>query len=129
MRDKQERKKACPFCSGNLNKIADGENCFAIRDGFPVSEGHTLIISRHHVSDFCDLTEEEQTACLEMSAHIRKELEKEYRPDGFNIGINIGRAAGQTVFHCHIHVIPRYEGDMEDPRGGVRHCVEGKGRY
>lgn len=129
MTDNHKRKEDCPFCSGNLSIIAEGEHCFAIRDGYPVSEGHSLIISRRHVNDFSDLTEEEQAACLEMTAHIRKELEKEYRPEGFNIGINIGRAAGQTVFHSHIHVIPRYEGDMDDPRGGVRHVVKGKGHY
>lgn len=121
--------KPCPFCSDDLDVIAESDHCFAIRDGYPVSEGHTLVIAKRHVPDFYELSDEEQEDCWKLVHRMKKALVKEHRPDGFNIGINIGPAAGQTVFHVHIHIIPRYEGDMDDPRGGVRHVVEGKGYY
>ncbi len=92
----------------------------AIYDGFPVSPGHTLIIPKRHVASFFEATKEEQGAMLDLLAEMRQRLQTERNPDGFNIGINDGAAAGQTVMHLHIHLIPRYAGDQPDPRGGVR---------
>jgi len=102
---------------------------FIIKDGFPVSPGHLLIISNKVRKDYFDLTKDELEN-LNVVIEIAKDLvENEFNPDGFNIGMNCGAAAGQTVFHFHCHVIPRFSGDMVNPRGGVRHCVEGKGNY
>ncbi|MCC8142547.1 MAG: HIT family protein [Tannerellaceae bacterium] len=102
---------------------------FLIRDGFPVSPGHTLIITKEVKVDYFTLSEEE-IADLHIAIKKAKELiEEEFKPDGYNIGMNCGACAGQTVFHFHCHLIPRYTGDMENPRGGIRHCVQGKGYY
>lgn len=110
-------------------QIGETECFFLIRDGFPVSPGHTLIISKELREDYFALSDIEK-ADLDNAIQLAKELiESEYTPDGYNIGMNCGVAAGQTVFHFHCHLIPRYIGDMDDPSGGVRHCVEGKGRY
>ena len=106
-----------------------GSKFFIIRDKFPVSPGHLLIISIEDKKDYFELNPFE-TEELQMMIHKCKEIiESEYKPDGYNIGMNCGEAAGQTVFRFHCHVIPRYTGDMKDPRGGVRHCLEGKGYY
>ena len=111
------------------NYLFEGDNFFLIRDKYPVSPGHTLIISKQEKIDYFALTKEEQQE-LHISILKAKELiEKEYSPEGYNIGMNCGEAAGQTVMHFHCHVIPRYQGDMENPRGGIRHCVAGKGYY
>ena len=126
---KDKKNNNCPFCQIETGWLADNPSAYAIRDGFPVSEGHSLIISKRHVTGFYQLTREEQSACWELVRTVKEELLKLYKPDGFNIGINIGEAAGQTVFHTHIHIIPRYTGDMENPRGGVRHAIPGMGDY
>ena len=102
---------------------------FIIKDGFPVSPGHLLIISNELKLDYFELSNDEKANLTEVILKAKEIIEQEYKPDGYNIGMNCGEAAGQTVFHFHCHVIPRYKGDMEDPRGGVRHCLEGKGRY
>jgi diadenosine tetraphosphate (Ap4A) HIT family hydrolase len=119
-----------PFKSIPDSRILSESADFLItKDLFPVSPGHMLIISKREISDFFALTDSERTQ-LNKSILIAKSLiELENKPDGYNIGMNCGAAAGQTVFHFHCHVIPRYIGDMENPRGGVRHCVEGKGNY
>lgn len=101
----------------------------AIRDGFPVSPGHTLIIPKRHVSSFFEITESERADLLSLLTAARNDLEREYHPAGYNIGINDGPAAGQTVAHLHIHLIPRYEGDRPDPRGGVRWVLPDKADY
>lgn len=102
---------------------------FIVKDKYPVSEGHCLIISNALKQNYFELTLEEKHD-LVMVIDICKELiEKEYSPDGYNIGANSGIAAGQTVMHFHYHVIPRYKGDMSDPKGGIRHCMAGKGYY
>lgn len=121
--------QTCPFCAIQRKALAENEHCIAIPDKYPVSEGHTLVVSRRHVADYFELSDEEKSACWDLVDDMKKQLETEYNPDGWNIGINTGSVAGQTVFHFHCHIIPRYEGDMEDPRGGVRHSVEGKGYY
>jgi diadenosine tetraphosphate (Ap4A) HIT family hydrolase len=111
------------------DKLYQGKNLFLIYDRYPVSPGHILIISNEKKEDFFSLSEEEKLE-LPILMDIAKEIiEKEHNPVGFNIGMNCGEYAGQTVMHFHCHIIPRYKGDMDDPRGGVRHCIEGKGYY
>lgn len=101
----------------------------AIYDGFPVSPGHCLIIPKRHIASFFEATKEEQSALLNLLAEMQDVLVKERNPDGFNIGINDGAAAGQTIMHLHIHLIPRYAGDQPDPRGGVRWIIPEKAPY
>ncbi len=122
---------ACPLCERSFGSSVVVENSFAaaIPDGFPVSPGHTLVVPKRHESDVFLLSGDEQRALLELVGVVREKLTRELSPDGFNIGINVGAAAGQTVAHAHVHVIPRRKGDVEDPRGGVRWVVPGKARY
>ena len=124
----------CPFCEiSNCDEskriITQNDMAFVIRDGFPVSEGHTLIIPKRHVASFFEVTIDERQALLELLDHAQKELDIVYSPAAYNIGINDGIAAGQTVPHLHIHLIPRYEGDVDDPRGGVRWIMPDKADY
>ncbi|WP_242928598.1 HIT family protein [Pontibacter vulgaris] len=102
---------------------------FIIKDKYPVSEGHSLIISNKLRSDYFDLSEEEKHHLINVIEICKLLIEEEFTPDGYNIGMNCGAVAGQTVMHFHCHLIPRYKGDMANPRGGIRHCVEGKGYY
>ena len=109
--------------------IGQTDYFFLISDGFPVSQGHTLIISKQLRKDYFELSMEEK-ADLDNAIQLAKSLiEESHTPDGYNIGMNCGIAAGQTVFHFHCHLIPRYAGDMNDPRGGVRHVIPSKGGY
>jgi len=120
----------CPFC--NLDKsriILANDHAIAFHDGFPVTPGHTLIVPKRHIASFFEATREEQTALYDLLAETRHNLQEERSPDGFNIGINDGSAAGQTVMHLHIHLIPRYAGDTDDPRGGVRWIMPKKAAY
>ncbi|MEX2601600.1 MAG: HIT family protein [Balneolaceae bacterium] len=119
----------CPFCEDTVEAVFENEFSFAIRDRYPVSDGHMLIISKRHLDDYFELTRREKRACWELVDRVKQSLEKELNPDGWNIGINTGKAAGQTVFHVHIHLIPRCEGDVDDPRGGVRNTIPGMGDY
>ena len=122
--------KPCPFCQLEPHRIvAEDELAVAYRDGFPVSLGHTVIIPRRHVATLFEATEAEQAALLKMLAQAKAILDKHHQPDGYNIGINHGPAGGQTVPHLHIHLIPRYRGDKEDPRGGVRWVLPDKAKY
>jgi diadenosine tetraphosphate (Ap4A) HIT family hydrolase len=109
--------------------VASNALAFAIRDGFPVSPGHTLIVPRRWVGTWFEATREEQVAMLELLDVVKAQLDAELQPDGYNIGINAGAAAGQTVMHLHMHLIPRFNGDVPDPRGGIRHVIPGKGNY
>lgn len=102
---------------------------FIIEDGFPVSPGHLLIISNQVRSDYFSLTDKEKHNLIDTIEVAKSLVLNQHMPDGFNIGMNCGEAAGQTVFHFHCHLIPRYKGDMDNPRGGVRHSVAGKGSY
>lgn len=123
-------KLKCPFCKSDSSRtILSNANAIAIYDGYPVSPGHCLIIPKRHISSFFDATREEQTALFDLLADMQKILVKERNPDGFNVGINVGEAAGQTVMHLHIHLIPRYAGDQPDPRGGVRWIFPDKADY
>jgi diadenosine tetraphosphate (Ap4A) HIT family hydrolase len=105
------------------------EFAYAIKDGFPVSDGHTLIIPRRHIASWFDTTDEERQELFKLLSLGKEKLTEEYSPDGFNIGINDGPPAGQTVPHLHIHLIPRYKNDQEDPRGGVRWVIPSKAKY
>ncbi len=121
---------SCPFCSLPEERLVDANDlAVVVRDGFPVSKGHSLVIPRRHVGSWFDVTPEEQRALLELLGRARRQLDGECSPDGYNIGINDGPAAGQTVRHLHIHLIPRYAGDTEDPRGGVRWVFPHKAAY
>lgn len=100
-----------------------------VRDAYPVSTGHTLIIPRRHIKSWFEVNQHEQHALLEMLAKAKAGLDAELHPDGYNIGINDGAAAGQTVPHLHLHLIPRYAGDRPDPRGGVRWVIPDRAVY
>ena len=120
----------CPFCLPVPEKIvAQNLLCYARYDGYPVSKGHLLIIPFRHVANFFDLTEDERKATLELVWQTCAKLESELHPDGYNLGVNVGKPAGQTVMHVHLHLIPRYQGDVPDPRGGVRWIMPTKARY
>ena len=121
----------CPFCTLiSLGKVLrDGGLALAVYDAFPVSPGHVLVLPRRHEPDFFSLGEDEQAAILKLVGELQSLLVSEQHPDGFNVGINVGAAAGQTVEHAHLHLIPRYKGDVADPRGGVRWIIPEKAEY
>jgi diadenosine tetraphosphate (Ap4A) HIT family hydrolase len=120
----------CPLCSPEKERIAyEAELVFAIWDGFPVSPGHALLVPKRHVATWFDGSPAEQHELMSAIGRMKAEIEKRHDPAGYNIGINSGKAAGQTVGHLHVHVIPRYEGDVEDPRGGVRWVIPEKAIY
>ncbi len=122
--------KLCPFCTLPGERVIDqNDHGLVIRDWFPISTGHTLIIPKRHTGSFFDLTEAERSDLLLLLDKAKLDLENEFKPDGYNIGINDGPAAGQTVPHLHIHLIPRYAGDRADPRGGVRWIIPEKADY
>ena len=122
--------KSCPFCTPPQERIIDSNDlALVIRDGYPVSPGHTLVIPKRHIGSWFEITPEEQSAMLDLSGRAKAVLEEEFKPDGYNIGINDGPTAGQTVPHMHMHLIPRYKGDQEDPRGGVRWIIPQKAKY
>ena len=118
----------CPFCA-SATVIASTPSALALRDAFALSEGHTLVVPRRHVASLFELTSEEQAELWQLVARVRADLIEELHPDAFNIGVNDGEAAGQTVPHAHVHVIPRYRGDVSDPRGGVRWVIPEKAAY
>ena len=120
----------CPFCNLSQERIvAASEHMRAIRDAFPISPGHTLLLPRRHVGSLFDLTVVEWVELGQLLVEVRAALRNEFQPDGFNIGINEGVAAGQTVRHPHLHVIPRYHGDHPEPDGGVRWVLPEKAKY
>ena len=111
-------------------RVLDRNSCgIVVRDGFPVVDGHTLVIASRHVCSFFDLTADEQSGLLDLIREAKRDLERTLHPDGYNIGINDGAAAGQTVPHLHIHVIPRFHGDCVDPRGGIRWLFPDRADY
>ena len=121
----------CPFC--NLKKeieiISEAESCIAFNDGFPVNPGHALIIPKRHVSNYFELTRDEVLEMQEMLWYVKKVIDERYHPDGYNIGVNVNESAGQSIFHVHMHLIPIYKGDMENPKGGVRGVIPCKQKY
>ncbi|SFG94529.1 Diadenosine tetraphosphate (Ap4A) hydrolase [Algoriphagus hitonicola] len=127
----ENSESSCPFCcpSSETELILESAQAFSIFDKYPVNPGHALIIPKRHVSDYFELSFMEQSSCIFMLNEVKKEIQKRYVPEGFNVGINIGEKAGQTISHVHIHLIPRYLGDVEDPRGGVRGVIPQKRNY
>jgi diadenosine tetraphosphate (Ap4A) HIT family hydrolase len=128
---KRKESPDCPFCNPDSDRdlIVESATAFSIYDKYPVSAGHALIISKKHCANYFDLTFKEQAACMFMLNRVKEIVSAKFNPDGFNIGINIGEKAGQTVNHVHIHLIPRYNGDVEEPRGGVRGVIIEKMDY
>ena len=124
-------RKECPFCNtiSAHDIIVENELAVAFYDLFPVSTGHTLIIPKRHIADYLSLEQEEVVSIQKLSVLCRDILIHKYHPDGFNLGVNVGEAAGQTIFHCHLHLIPRYNGDVLNPRGGVRSVIPTKQSY
>ncbi len=122
--------KPCPFCQLDPARILHQDALTVVyKDGFPVSPGHTVIIPRRHFPTLFDATPDEQMALLQALNQAKRLLDARHQPDGYTIGINHGSAGGQTVPHLHIHLIPRYRGDREDPRGGVRWVLPDKAKY
>ena len=120
----------CPFCAVERNRtLIETEHSFALSDGFPVAHGHALVVPRRHVASLYELSLVEQNAVWELVGQVRDQLISRLTPDGFNIGLNDGFAAGQTVPHAHVHIIPRWNGDVPDPRGGVRWVIPAKAAY
>lgn len=117
-----EVKMSCIFCDyiNSNDNIMENELAFAIYDHYPVNKGHVLIIPKRHYASYFDATPDEIMAFNDLIKKVKKLLDGELKPDGYNIGINIGESAGQTIFHLHIHIIPRYSGDVDNPRGGIR---------
>lgn len=120
--------KECVFCQMK-DYILENELAYAIYDKYPVGKGHMLFIPKRHVKDFFDITKEEREAIFELIDEGKKLLDKKYSPDSYNVGINCGEHAGQTIMHVHVHLIPRYIGDMKDPTGGVRGVIPYKMKY
>lgn len=120
--------KECIFCKMK-DYILENELAYAIYDKYPVGKGHMLFIPKRHVKDFFDITKEEREAIFELIDEGKRLLDEKYSPDSYNVGINCGEYAGQTVMHVHVHLIPRYIGDMKDPRGGVRGVIPDKMKY
>lgn len=121
----------CPFCERVAAGGAEPGNAHAVAfpDGFPVSPGHTLVVPRRHCRGLFDLNADEYAAVWRLAREVRDTLDERFHPDGFNMGANDGAAAGQTVPHAHVHVIPRFGGDVADPRGGVRWVIPGRAAY
>ena len=120
--------KECIFCQMK-DYILENELAYAIYDKYPVGKGHMLFIPKRHVKDFFDITKEEREAIFELIDEGKKLLDEKYSPDSYNVGINCGEHAGQTIMHVHVHLIPRYIGDIKNPTGGVRGVIPEKMKY
>jgi diadenosine tetraphosphate (Ap4A) HIT family hydrolase len=124
------RPSDCPFCRLPAGRVLEENgHAVAIADAFPVSPGHTPVIPKRHGAGFFELTVDEVMAVYELLGWMKARLDRDLKPAGYNIGINIAEAAGRTVGHLHVHLIPRYCGDVAEPRGGVRNVIPGKGPY
>lgn len=128
---KHSQNAECPFCNPDAERelIVESATVYALYDKFPVNKGHALIIPKKHCSDYFDLSFKEQQACWYVLNKVKSIVQEKFNPDGFNVGINIGEKAGQTINHVHIHLIPRYDGDVEEPRGGIRGVIPSKQSY
>jgi len=120
--------KPCLFCIPR-DVTRQNELAYCTRDSYPVSPGHALVIPFRHCASFFELTPDEVAACMELVSSERKILDDEFNPDGYNVGVNVSVAAGQSIFHVHIHLIPRYTGDSPHPQGGVRQVIPAKADY
>ena len=118
----------CVFCQPDRAILAETKLSLAFLDSFPVSEGHALVVPKRHVESLWEMTTEEYADAFALVKQVKKLLQEQFNPQGFNVGVNCGHAAGQTVFHAHIHLIPRYTGDVQNPRGGIRNIIPGKAR-
>lgn len=118
----------CPFCRPD-GAMLEGELAYALYDRFPVTPGHVLLVTRRHVTNWFATSSEERRALCELAEEARELLLRQWQPDGFNLGVNIGAAAGQTIAHVHVHLIPRYHGDVANPRGGVRGVIPARQNY
>lgn len=119
---------SCPFCN-ETKTVLKNDFAYAIFDKYPVNKGHMLIIPYRHYPDFFQSTWEERIALFELLDLCKDYIDRQYKPDGYNVGVNCGAAAGQTIWHVHIHLIPRFTGDTKKPRGGVRGVIPGKMNY
>jgi diadenosine tetraphosphate (Ap4A) HIT family hydrolase len=120
----------CPFCQLSGRECVLGSDLsFAILDAYPVNPGHLLLIPRRHVCDFFDLCQNEIADLMQLLWQAKEHIVRKYHPDGLNVGINVDTAGGQTISHVHIHLIPRFFGDVEDPTGGVRGVIPWKSKY
>jgi len=118
----------CPFCTPE-KVILENHLAYAKMDEYPVSKGHMLIIPKRHIQDWFSLPKDEKIAMIDLLDEAKKYLDLQFHPDGYNVGINCGETAGQTIFHVHLHLIPRYAGDVPNPRGGVRSVIASKCDY
>ena len=118
----------CPFCD-HSHSYLESSLALARLDKYPVSPGHTLVTTKRHISSYFEATSDEVSDLWQLVGEVKQYLDSKHQPTGYNIGINVGSDAGQTVMHMHIHIIPRYKGDMEDPRGGVRGVIPNKQKY
>ena len=125
---KGAKMKKCLFC-GEVKRMLENDLAFVMMDDFAISKGHCEIITKRHIATFFDTTTEERIAIFELVDKMKKVLDQKYKPDGYNIGMNCGEAAGQSVMHLHVHLIPRYTGDVANPRGGVRGIIPAKQNY
>lgn len=122
--------ETCPFCSRDPGEIIwENDLAYARFDKYPVSPGHLIIIPKRHITSVFDTTRSELAALWDLLFVAKQHLKENFKPDGYNIGINDGASAGQTIPHLHIHLIPRYTGDMPDPRGGVRGVIPERQKY
>lgn len=123
----------CKYCDKSYQTsnrtILENEFFFSNYDNHPVNPGHMKLIPKRHVNSFCELTDQELASMRDLMTKAKELIDKEHNPDGYNIGVNEGKAAGQTIFHLHIHLMPRYNGDVSNPVGGVRNIIPGKGDY
>lgn len=120
----------CLFCNLSKDRIKSENNLFmVIRDNFPISKGHTLIISKRHIASFFELNTQEFKELKPILKQAKKDLDNEFSPQSYNIGVNDGKYAGQTINHLHIHLIPRYKNDKKEPKGGIRWIFPDKANY
>jgi diadenosine tetraphosphate (Ap4A) HIT family hydrolase len=123
-------RRNCPLCDLEPSRVLEQNDlALAVPDAFPVSPGHTLVITRRHVADFFELSRTEVAAIMDLVFRLRDRLVAELAPNGFNLGVNSGTAAGQTIMHVHVHLVPRFFADVSQPEGGIRNIIPGKGPY
>lgn len=130
--DRADIEHGCVFClriAKHQDLVVDDPLCVAFYDTTPLNPGHVLIVPRRHEPDFLALNSDERSMILKCAVDIRSNITEQFRPDGFNLGVNIGELAGQTIAHAHLHLIPRYRGDVPDPRGGIRWLIPERARY
>lgn len=126
-------KNYCLFCDRTNQKkheiILENDSCYARWDNFPISTGHLEVIPKNHIDSFFDLDNRQLIQLFSLLKDVKEIVQDRYKPDSYNIGLNEGKVAGRTVEHLHIHLIPRYKGDVDDPQGGIRNVIPGKGKY